>query len=261
MLYMIWTDFIRCLKRSISYKRIFIMDLLVLIVTLYFAMSFEMGTGIRLFIAEDISDSEMMILRFMGFVYWIFITSSLTSVSSGVIADSTVNLLEVRLRGLYSYRYVSIGQYLSSIFTTAIISGIITLIAMFTLESFNINFILYLITMTLTIVLTLIGMYGISLMIGGFAMVNKKVGNIFLIVNGCIFFIFNTSLMYQNVFLEYLPMTKALAVSRNVYMDISVSIFDWIYLIITNVLILIIGGYVFDHFTKKARNSGAIPTR
>lgn len=261
MLYMIWIEFVRSVEETVSYRKVFIMDLIIFLAMFVVVMVFGMGTGIHLFVEGEVSEADLAILRFMGFVYWMFISSSLGVVSSSVIFDSKIGLLELRLRGAFKYRYLLIGEYASSMLTTAVISIIITVVAIIVLNAYSIGLVVFVIVMLLTLFITLIGMYGISLAIGGFALLHKRLGSLLTIISAVIFFIFNSTLMYQNEFLQNIPMIKALDISRNAYLGNSVNVLDLVYILVFNVATLVVGNYIFKFYEKKAILAGSIPIR
>lgn len=261
MLYMIWIEFIRSLEETISYKKVFIMDLIIMSIMLIVVIVFGMGTGIEFFIDGNVSDADLTILRFMGFIYWMFISTSLSIVASNIMADSKIGILEIRLRGMFKYRYILVGEFAATMLITTVISAIIMAVAVIILNVATTGLLIFIGVTTLTLAITLIGMYGISLSIGGFSLIHKRIGSLLTIVSALVFFIFNTSVMYQSNILEKIPMVKALDITRNAYMGKTVSLTEVGYVIISNILLLFIGNLIFKLCEKKAITLGTIPMR
>lgn len=234
------------LKDSFSYKIGIFNDILVLGI-LYFSLVF-MGTGSSLSSSygSKIGDSNTLLL--IGYVFWSLSIGAIGSVSSEISSEATKGTLEQKFMAVVPIQWLLLGKFISSILVELLVSIIIAIAAsVFVGTKIIVNG-----TIIISLVLTVIGMFGMGLILGAIALNEKKIGNILFLIQICLLFVSNT--LTKNNFLSHfnkvIPLTNGINIARKSAAINSITSHEWLLLIISSLLWMVIGYIVFTLATS-----------
>jgi len=153
-------------------------------------------------------------------------------------------------------QWLLLGQFISSITVEVVVCIIISLAAfLFIGTKIIING-----TIIISLILTLIGMFGIGLILGAVALKEKKIGNIIFLIQ--IFLLFVSDTLTTNNFLpninKVLPLTNGIDVARKAAANSSVTGQDWLILITSSLLWLAVGYIVFTLASRYVKRKGLL---
>lgn len=242
------------LKNSFSYKMGIITDILVLGV-LYFSLVF-MGTGTSLTstYGGNLGDSNTLLL--IGYIFWSLSIAAIGSASSEISAEATKGTLEQKFMAVVPIQWLLLGKFISSILIELLVCLIISIAAsLFLSTKIIING-----AIIISLILTIIGMFGMGLILGAIALKEKKIGNILFLIQ--IFLLFVSDTLTKTNFLSninrVLPLTNGIDVARKAAATGSVTGQHWLILIISSLLWLAIGYIIFTLASKYVKGKGLL---
>ncbi|NLZ47980.1 MAG: ABC transporter permease [Clostridiales bacterium] len=242
------------LKDSFSYKVGIFNDILIFGV-LYFSLVF-MGTGYSLASSYGSTTADSNTLLLIGYVFWSLSLSAINSASTRIASEATKGTLEQKFMAIVPIQWLLLGQFISSITVEVVVCIIISLAAfLFIGTKIIING-----TIIISLILTLIGMFGIGLILGAVALKEKKIGNIIFLIQ--IFLLFVSDTLTTNNFLpninKVLPLTNGIDVARKAAANSSVTGQDWLILITSSLLWLAVGYIVFTLASRYVKRKGLL---
>lgn len=146
-------------------------------------------TGLPLEIYYNTTEANGNILFLLGFIFWQYGTLSLGFTTSMITEESSIGRLEMKMQGKYSLSFIYFIKLLASLATNSLLFILVVLIT-FVLGTHNINF-LRLITSILYTISSIIGMYGIGLIIGALMLKKKNINSFVLIIQTMLIFVSN----------------------------------------------------------------------
>jgi len=169
-----------------SYKFSFFLDIIVMFGLL--ALAFLSNSGYKFINYYNIDPNfvnyeKSMIL--LGFINWMLCNSSLTVVCNGLRDEMLKGIFSQKMMSIVNYPWLLFGKTIGSV----IISFLeIVVVLILTKLIFDINLLISNIYL-LILVITFIGMYGVSLCIGSIVLEKKKIGQLLLIIQAIILYL------------------------------------------------------------------------
>ncbi len=254
---MICKEFKRGLEEILSYKKVFIMDFIIM--TGIFVMILLSGNGYGQSVhryGQEIT-SVYGVFSLLSYAYWMTLSTSLSSTAYRIISDSMLGIFTLRIRGKYSYGIVNLGDYFVSLFSNLLILFIIILLFLLSKYGENANLI-NIIKSLIFLPFSFLGTYGLGLAIGGFSLIQKKIGSFLLLINGTFLFIIQSPLLYNKYIQIILPFAKGIKLSRDSYFGVGISYMHIVELLLVNFIWFGIGYIIFKKSLILSRKYGTI---
>ncbi len=242
------------LKDTFSYRVGIVSDIIVMII-LYFACLFMNGyQSIGEYYSVGESASKSMVLQ--GYIYWSFSVLILGSMSNTIRMDAIKGTLEQKAMSVVPLQFLLLGDFLSSLLVNVII-----VISVCIISNLFLGTTIFMNLMTIvTLVLTLVGMYGMSLIFGGIALVSKRINNLVYIIQ--LILLIASNAVYQvdgiNLARQVLPISLGIDIGRKYVVGQSVSVMQILLFVIINLIWLVVGSAIFEFFLKKSKKRGIL---
>ncbi|CAM2920591.1 ABC transporter permease [Hathewaya histolytica] len=243
----------RGLKESFHYKVGFLTDILIFSL-LYFYLIFS-GSATYIGIYYENKGSARTLLL-IGYIFWNFSISSINALSMEISAEAFKGTLEQKFMAIVPFPFLIGGKIISNFIIEFLeISLIIVLSILIAGVGITVN-----LKMVFSLILTLIGMYGIGLILGGVAIKEKKIGNLVFIINGALFLLCDTvtKTNFAQGLSKAVPLTTGIDIARKSALGLRISMSDWGMLLICSLTWIVIGVFVFNSFTRKAKKEGLL---
>lgn len=240
-----------------QHKAVFIMDLLVFSV-LYIALIF-METGTSLSTTYGVGPEYSRILFFLGYIIWILCSNSINVANDSIVKDSNNGQLYAKLTGVIPIEILFFAQLISSIFMIS--AQFILLVAIsFIFGVFDGIIISNVLMISLTVLIAMIGMYGLSLLLASFSMINKRLSKISTLLVTLLLFTSNTLTYNESlgIVFKFFPINFAIHTSRQFLVDSYINIIDYFVFIAVCFSFLIIGYTIFNKAKNKGKQNGAM---
>ncbi|RKD22171.1 ABC-2 type transport system permease protein [Caminicella sporogenes DSM 14501] len=242
------------LKQLFSYKMNFFSEMATIAI-LYFALVF-MNSGNSLGSIYNTYSTDSKSLMLLGYVFWNFSVSTINFASSEISSEATKGTLEQKLMACVGLPILLFGKLLSG--NTLIILETIMLLIISKIF-FNIGLSFTIISIV-SLLITLIGMYGFGLIFGGLALKEKRISKLVFIVQIILLFIggiFNEKGLIFNIH-RIIPLYNGIIVARQSIANSQYNVVDLNILILSSLFWIIVGVYIFKYFFKKARKLGIL---
>lgn len=204
----------------------------------------------------NLSPKDGPILLLIGYIFWSFSSVSFGYASSVVIGDSRTGMLEVKVNGIVPY-YINV---FCSVFVTILESIIILFIVMsisFIGNLITFSSISFILLTVLLSILSVIGMFGIGLILGGLALKEKNIGQFVSIISGIFLFLSNTFVLNLPKIIYVIPFTSGIDFIRNLYSNLKFDINLLIIYFFISIFWFIVGIIIFNICLKKERMFGS----
>ena len=236
-----------------SYKMNFISEIL-FIGGLYIALLYmDTGTSLGRYYGSP-EDSKSLLL--IGYILWNFSTMAIIVVGSNIEAEAARGTLEQKLTSIIPIYFLMIGKFLASILLEVIEVSLILIVSVLVFSvGITINF-----QSIVILLITLAGMYGIGLILGGLTLKFKNISRIINIFQTLLLFVSDTLMIISDEFsiLNAIPLTKGNDLIRRVLVGQVVPMSDYLTLILFSMAWLVIGIVVFNYFKKLSRIDGLL---
>lgn len=236
------------------YRKSIISDIITFLALYLGIIIFNDASNFSDFYNVQISDGPILLL--IGYIFWTVSNIALSYSSSIIVGDAKSGMLEVKLQGIIPYPVLSFFSVLVSIIESIIVLFFACLISLVIgyIEFTHIPFILLSIVLTIP---SIIGMYGVGLILAGFALKEKSIGQFVSIVSAILLFLSNTLILNLPNYIYIIPFTSGIDISRNLF---STGVFDsylFIIYICVCLLWLVVGILIFNILLKKERTQGS----
>lgn len=242
------------LKDTFSYKVGFISDSIVMII-LYLSCLL-VGDKSSLGNLYNVNTETSKALMLQGYVFWSFTVMILGSMCSNISNDVTKGTLEQKAMSVIPLQIVLLGDFIASFLVNIMIVAIVCLVSIVFL-----GIPLYCNLMTIvTLIVTLIGMYGFSLIFGGIALISKRINNLVYIFQLILLLVSNSVIQINegmNIG-KIFPLTIGVELGRKYMLGINVKFSENLTLILMSLLWLIIGLFLFRYFLSKTKYKGVL---
>ena len=206
-----------------------------------------------------LSVEKNSILLFMGYLFWQFASLALGFSTSIITSEASEGVLEVKVQSVYNIIFLYFIKLLVSLISNFLI--FISLIAILPLfAEISLYDILYFLLIVIINIPSIIGMYGIGLMISSFTIKEKKGSNLVLIIQSLLIFISNVTRPLQMSVILLIPYSLGIELSRKLYSGISVLPYEIILYIFINIIWLVVGMYLFNRSLENTRRVGSFDT-
>ena len=198
-------------------------------------------------------------LLLIGYIFWSFSSVALGFSSSVISSDARTGMLEVKLQGILPYYLQIFLSVMVSAIETIIILVIISLISVL-FKLINLSSLYFVIVSIVLSIPSIIGMFGIGLILGGLSLKEKNIGQFVSIISAILLFLSNTLIVNLPNIIYIIPFTSGIDLIRKLY---SKSYFDT-NLFIINLIVCgvwsIVGVLTFEYFLKIERERGNFDT-
>ena len=169
-----------------SYKFSFFLDIIVMFGLL--SLAFISNTGYKFINYYSIDSSlinyeKSMVL--LGFINWMLCNTSLTVVCNGLREEMLKGIFSQKMMSVVNYPWLLFGKTFGSIVITCLEIFIVIIL---TKVIFNTNLLISSVYI-LILLITFLGMYGVSLCIGAIVLEKKKIGQLLLIIQAIILYL------------------------------------------------------------------------
>lgn len=113
-----------------------------------------------------------------------------------------------------------------------------------------------------SLLVTLIGMYGMGLILGGLSLIAKRINQLTLLIQILLLFITDTltKTSSSSAISCIIPLTVGNDIARKSVSNIAISYNEWLILILVSILWLMVGSVVFGMSSRYARKNGLLGT-
>lgn len=240
-------------KEMIKYKIGFISEFLIFALTFMLLLFFNDSSF------QGVPDSQGKILLLIGYIFWNIGVVALGFSSSHIISDAKSGLLELKMQSFFSIVVLNLIKVFISIISTLCI---IIIILFFTVISTNIGYkdISELLPILIFVIPSVFGMFGIGLIFGGGAILEKNIGSMLMIFQGALLFLGNTTRPIVYNMEKIVPFSLGIEITRAIYLNKSIHLSDIILYIVINAAWFFIGWIIFSKILKWEKRSGMFDT-
>nr|WP_294468751.1 ABC transporter permease [uncultured Sellimonas sp.] len=246
---MIWYECKMDVLRTFRYKMGLVSDLV--IYTLLLCFFFWSNTG-QSFQAQYGIDNYQALLLF-GYIAWTFSVTAISTIASQLLTELQRGTLFFKLHSRLPLQILYLGDLLSSVLVQTIVVIIYSLITFFI---FHVHYVITL-PIIATFFISVLGMYGIGLMIAGLSLYYKRIGAVVLLVQLFLLFVTDTiptSSVITGIS-RVLPLTMCNTVIRNSLLHRELGT-TFLLLCVVSLLWFLVGYLMFDRFMNRARKKG-----
>lgn len=241
---------------SWSYK----FNLLTMMLTLGFVF-----IGIAFFMGRGDLDRAAIPSALLGYLMWFYALTAIGNMSWDLREEAQTGTLEQRYLSPAPTVLIQLGRAFSNLITTTVIIIIFTLV------------LIYLLGVTLPLrlaglpvfVLTMVGLYGFGLLIGGATLIFKQVESLANLVQNMLLFLNGAFLPVDRLpswlaaIAHTLPTTQGIVVMRKVVLEDASLLDVWsdgslVWLLLHSLLYFTVGWVVFSLCERKARRDGLL---
>lgn len=244
-------------KSHLRYKVGFVSDFIVFF-AIYLSVLF-FGTGASMGESYGITDISGRVFALIGVIFWQF--------SIITLGFSTSMIENAFSRGTLELRLQSIISPISLIFVRGIIpvfSGVVTLVPVLLISYVHFDLLSQdLIKLFLSVVVvipSIIGMFGMGLIISGLTLKEKNIGQFLMIFQGILLFISNSIIPSSSKLVNILPFPTGTEIMRLIYLGRSVPVGHVSWYIIINAAWFIVGILIFNIMLKEQKRRGSFDT-
>lgn len=245
----------RSLKESFSYRMGFVSDIMVLIL-LYTALIFG-NTGMRLGSYYN-NPGNYKTLFLLGYIFWSYSISAISLTCNEISAEAVKGTLEQKFMAVIPYPFLVLGSVISNFMVSSIVAAVIIAFSTLVLGvNIAING-----KVLLALLLTLAGMYGMGLILGGLALIAKRVNQMTLVLQIVLLFATDTTTKRSpsSVAKLIIPLTSGNDIARKAVSSMAIYPTDWLQLLLASILWLVVGSAVFGACSRYARKNGLLGT-
>jgi ABC-2 type transport system permease protein len=197
-------------------------------------------------------DSSVEISIFIiNYILWYFSLSAITEPGWNILSETHNGTLEQWWLSPFPFWFILLSKMFSNVF----INGIRTLILMFCIYFFLNSHYLFEPKFLILLVISTIGMYGIGYIIAGISLIHKKTSDILPIFQYLIFALVAIPIK-ENPFLMLIPIYNGSSLIKLNILKHSISLFDWLQLLMVSFLNILIGIVIFSLCEKYCRKKG-----
>lgn len=214
--------------------------------------------AIKYFLFIVIFQSNGMGMSLLTYLYWILATTLISELSICMSSEKQTGTIDSLMTQPYPITMIlSARSYVIFLF------GLLKSILLFVILTFSIHSIDFTLNFNIVLIflISLIGFTGLGLLLAGLTLKYTKIASFeqlmmygLLVVANAATNISNYSNMISFL-LRVFPFTNAIYLS-NMSITGKVNPIDYLILIMTNILLLILGLWIFDLFLKDAKNKG-----
>ena len=236
-----------------AYRFSFIMDIVVMFGILSFA--FISKSGYRFVSYYNISDNSEIVQKTMilyGFIMWMLSNAALTVICNGIREEFLKGTFLQKMMAIVPVWWLFLGKTISSVIITLLEIIVIVLLAK----------IIYSVTLftTLSIILTIIvsflGMFGLSLCLGALVLEKKKIGQLLLVIQAILLLLSDVfTVIDLPIYSKVIPLSLGNHLIRNIIIN-SLYNRDLVFLVMVSLLWLVLGCVFFQLSYRRIKKVG-----
>lgn len=242
------------LEQSWNYRANFISEVITMLILYVSLLFMNSGTSLSYIYSGGKSESKQLLLA--GYMLWTFSIMAINTMSDTISCEATTGTLEHKYMSIVPIGILNLAVFIESFISETLIVAIILIVSK---VAFNIS-ISFNITSIIIIIITLMGMYGIGMILGGIALKEKKIGKIVFILQIIFLFISDTITHISDSIKisKLIPLTLGNDILRESITYGSITLSKLYMLILTSLSWIIIGIIIFKIFEKKAKKEGVL---
>jgi len=239
------------LASSFRYKFHIVSDVVVFTLLFVFFMLSQTGTS---FSYRYYSDNFQALLL-LGYIGWNFSVMCIALINNEIRHELQRGTFYQKLLSKFHLPFIYLSKLISAMLIQFVVVLCYTAIAIIIFEvQFNINLMII-----LTLIICIMGMYGIGLMVGAATLLFKKVGNIILLLQLTLLFVTDTiptNAMILTI-TRFIPLTIANDVIRTSFSNGGISE-NFLLLILSSLAFLVSGVIFFQVALNLTRKNGSM---
>jgi len=253
MLKSIKAEILRDIRETFSYKTGIISDIAVLSILFLSIIYLGSGTQIQKYY-KGLNGSRTLLLT--GYIFWTYSVSAINTMSKEINYEAMKGTLAKKYTAVTPFYALLAGVVLSSLTINSIVAIFIIAISKIVV---GINIIIN-IKVFSSLIITLVGMYGVGLLYGGIALRVKRIGQLVFVTQIILLFISDTltKTKLSEGIGKIIPLTAGIDIARKSIGGLNVGINDWSILIGSSIFWLFIGMYFFHKSQQYAKKYGLI---
>ena len=245
------------LKTRFRYKVRVISDVLILSVTFLLVLSSGNDTSFQNI--YHVSSDKSQFLVMIGFLFWQFGSLALGFSTSMISSDASTGMLELKVQGKFSIIFLSFYKMIVGFISDLFIVIVLTILYSF-FYPIGLNEIFYILLTFIFSIPSILGMYGIGLLISTLAIKEKNVSSFVLIIQSLLIFVTNIIVPLGNNLLLLVPYTGGIEIMRKLFIFHHVNIDLVIIYVLVNLAWLIFGICIFKRGLQQERTYGSFDT-
>lgn len=240
------------LAMSKAYKFSFLIDIAIFFAILAFVIISDSGYKLSVYYSNDSESKELLLI---GYAMWILTISTINTISNEIRLENIQGTLEPQFMAIVPFQWLMIGKIISSLLIQAVQVIIIFILAKLV---FNLS-----LTISLSVlpymILTYIGMYGFSLVIGAIVLNKKKIGQLNLIIQVLLLFVSNVFTVLEiGLISKIIPLGIGNHLIRLEYLGLPITNNDLFLGVFICLLWLIIGEILFHKAILNVKTRGTL---
>lgn len=241
-------------EESWNYRMNFISELITMLILYVSLLFMNSGSSLSSLYSGGESGSKELLLA--GYMLWSFSIMAINTMSDTISCEATSGTLEHKYMSIVPLGVLNLAIFIQSFITESLIVAVILIISKII---FNISISFNIISIVI-ILLTLMGMYGIGLILGGIALKEKKIGRIVFILQILFLFVSDTITSISNTIKisKFIPLTLGNDLLREAITYGSINSNKFYTLILISLIWITLGIIVFKIFEKKVKKDGSL---
>lgn len=245
-----WNEMVLDVRERLRYKVSLVSDLLVFTLVYLSVFYISRAEGTEAYV----SSQNFMVL--IGYIFWQMNALALGYSSSAISREAMRGTLEMHIQSIYPFPFlmgikliISLGISLvtfSGILIVALIEGM--------LSHSNLLFLGETIFLAMP---SVIGMYGIGLIIGGISLKEKNIGQMVMVFQTVMLLVSNVVGNVKADFVYLLPFPVGIKITRALYQGAPLNIGEAATYIGVNLVWLLIGVLFFNRMLERERRQGS----
>lgn len=241
-------------KDTISYRVGLISDIIVMAVLYLCCIYIGGANSIGQYYGTEPGDSKSLVL--LGYLFWSFSVLIIGSTSNSIRQDTMRGTLEQKVMSVAPLQIIFVGDLITELLINVIVVGAVCIISTLFLKIsivFNLGAII-------TLIITIVGMYGIALVFGGIALVSKRISNLVYIFQLILLIVSNAVIQVpiSHKFGDIFPLTMGIHIARNFMLNRQVYMTEMLIFCSLCILWLVAGIIIFQRLLHKTKTTGGL---
>lgn len=245
------------IKSRLQYKTSIISD--IFIISIAFIIVLNSNNESVFQEAYGISKQVSKFLLLIGFLFWQFGIMALGFSTSLISSEASTGRLELKVQGKYSILSLSFYKMVVSLLTDILCFVVLIILYSFTnpITSRELGYVFLSFIVSIP---TIIGMYGIGLLMSSFAIKEKSVSSLVLIIQTLLIFVTNVVAPISNQILLIIPFSGGIEIMRALFVSNVINYQLLSVYIFVNICWLLLGVFVFKKVLLNERKYGSFDT-
>lgn len=245
----ILSEYLMDLRRTFRYKTGIVLDIVVFTALLMFFLMSNTGESFT----DKYHTEDYKTLLLLGYIAWNFSSVAVSVVTSQISSEIQRGTFYLKLNSKCPLQFICLGNLFSAVTVQLVV---VLCYGILTLFLGNVSYFINL-EIILSMIIGIVGMYGVGLIIAGFSLFFKRVGSLIFLFQLTLLFVTDTVptsgaiMSVTNV----IPLTKCNEVIRNSFLGLPVSD-AFLLLCVYSAAFFIVGYFVFEFFLRCSKQKG-----